>query len=83
MLKKLKFDNVFEMKYENCFQTTIEFNFIIIRSANFFAKSIKEMFTFLNSFKKKFKNETFNITTSISFKQEINLFKDVMIYDNK
>ena len=83
MLRKLKFDNIFKMKYENCFQIVIEFNFVITRSTNPFAKFIKKTFTFLNSFKRKFKNETFKFIMSISFKQEIKLFNNVMIYDDE
>ena len=68
MFKKLKFNNIFKMKYENCFQIAIKLNFVIIRSTNSFIKFIKKTFIFLNSFKKKLKNKTFKFITSISFK---------------
>ena len=55
------------MKYENCFQIIIEFDFVIIRSMNLFIKFIKKTFIFFDS-SEQFKNETFKLIISIFFK---------------
>ena len=69
------------MNYENCFQTLIKLDFVIIilktskeYLSNFFLKSLKE----ISSSSRKTSN---NISTFF-FKREIKLFNEVIIYEN-